>query len=79
MSGGGGAAAVAVWRLTRKTARMSDLVSFFLSTRDAKVLLRLGEKLFEAYIKGDKIMEMYQVMRARMVGDWPWCHNLQVA
>ena len=69
--------AVAVWRVARKTARMPDLAIF--STRDSKVLLRLGEKLFEAYIKGDKIMEIYQVLRARIVRDRPWRHNQPVA
>ena len=64
-------------RLTRKTARMPDLGIF--STRDSKVLLRLGEKLLEAYIKGDKIIEMYQVFLARMVRHRPWRHNLPVA
>ena len=51
--------ALAVWRLTRKTVGMPDLATFF--TGDSKVLLRLGEKLLEAYIKGDKITELYQV------------------
>ena len=50
-----------MWRLTRKTVTvgMPDLAKFF--TGDSKVLLRLGEKLLEAYIKGDKITEIYQV------------------
>ena len=45
-----------------------------------KVLLRLmaGEKLSEAYIKGDKIIEMYQVFLARMVRHRLWRHNLPV-
>ena len=66
-----------MWRLTRKTARMPDLAT--LPTPDSKVLLRLGEKLLEAYIKSDKIMEMYQLFRARMVRHRPWRHNLPVA
>ena len=69
--------ALAVWRLIRKTARMPDLATF--STGDSKVLLRLGEKLLEAYIKGENIIEMYQVFLARMFRHRPWRHNLPVA
>ena len=48
-----------MWSLTRKTVGMPDLATFLKG--DSKVLLRLGEKLLEAYIKGDKITEIYQV------------------
>ena len=65
--------------LTRKTAQLPDLAMF--STQDSKFLLMLGENLFEAYIQGsgDKIIEMHKVLRTRIVRDWPWLHNLQVA
>ena len=69
--------ALAVWHLTRKTARMPDLATF--PTPDSKVLLRLGEQLSEAYIKGGKIIEMYQIFLAHMVRHRPWRHNLPVA
>ena len=48
---------------------MPDLAIF--STQDSKVLLRLGENLFEPYIRGagDKIIEMYQVLRTGVARD----------
>ena len=55
---------------------MPDLATF--STGDSKVLLRLGENLLEAYIKGEKIIKMYQVFLAPMFWHRPWRHNLPV-